>query len=67
MLHRLKKNNDIHHGKWNGPGDKFETGESQEECVICEVREKSGLEIRDPRLCGLFMFRAFKGKILNRK
>ena len=28
MLHRVKKENDYHEGKWNGLGGKFELGES---------------------------------------
>jgi 8-oxo-dGTP diphosphatase len=62
MLHRNKKPNDIHAGKWNGLGGKFEPGESPEECVIREVREESGLEIVAPRLHGLVMFPGFKGQ-----
>jgi 8-oxo-dGTP diphosphatase len=61
MIHRTKRVNDIHAGKWNGLGGKFESGESPEECVVREVREESGLEIMHPRLCGLLIFQAFKG------
>ena len=61
MIHRIKRADDIHLGKWNGLGGKFEAGESPEECVIREVREESGLELRQPRLCGLLLFPAFKG------
>ncbi|HLO14563.1 MAG TPA: 8-oxo-dGTP diphosphatase [Anaerolineales bacterium] len=61
LEHRNKKINDIHEGKWNGLGGKFEAGESPEECVIREVREESGLSIRNPKLCGLLMFLQFKG------
>jgi 8-oxo-dGTP diphosphatase len=61
MVHRNKKANDIHEGKWNGLGGKFEPGETPEECVIREVLEESGLSIRSPKLCGLLMFPAFKG------
>ena len=61
MVHRNKKANDIHEGKWNGLGGKFEAGETPEECVVREVYEESGLSIRDPRLCGLLMFPNFKG------
>ena len=62
MLHRQKRADDIHHGKWNGLGGKLEPGESPEECVMREVREESGLEIKDPHLCGLLIFPAFKGE-----
>ena len=61
MIHRIKKENDMHAGKWNGLGGKFEPGESPEECIIREVREESGLEIRNPRMHGLLMFPNFKG------
>jgi len=61
MIHRIKRADDIHLGKWNGLGGKFEPGESPEECVLREVREESGLEIADPRLCGLLLFTGFKG------
>ena len=61
MVHRNKKANDIHEGKWNGLGGKFEAGETPEECVIREVYEESGFSIRDPKLCGLLMFPRFKG------
>src|SRR5512147_1781315 len=60
MLHRVKKENDIHAGQWNGLGGKFEPGETPEECVIREVREESGLLIRNPKLVGLLMFPNFK-------
>jgi 8-oxo-dGTP diphosphatase len=61
MVHRNKKANDIHEGKWNGLGGKFEPGETPEECVIREVLEESGLSIQHPKYCGLLMFPAFKG------
>jgi 8-oxo-dGTP diphosphatase len=61
MVHRNKKPNDIHAGKWNGLGGKFEPGETPEECIIREVREESGLDIVHPRLYGLVMFPGFKG------
>lgn len=61
MLHRNKKHNDMHTGKWNGLGGKFEPGESPEDCVIREVREESGLQICSPRLHGLLIFPNFKG------
>jgi 8-oxo-dGTP diphosphatase len=61
MVHRNKKANDIHEGKWNGLGGKFEPGETPEECVIREVYEESGLLISHPRLHGLLMFPKFKG------
>lgn len=61
MLHRVKKANDMHEGKWNGLGGKFEAGETPEECVRREVQEEAGLVIQNPRLHGLLMFPQFKG------
>ena len=61
MIHRAKRPDDIHAGKWNGLGGKFEPGESPEECVTREVREESGLVIAHPQLRGLLMFPGFKG------
>ena len=61
MLHRVKKVNDVHEGKWNGLGGKLEIGESPEECVIREIKEESGLTISDPRLHGFITFPLFDG------
>lgn len=59
MIHRIKKENDMHHGKWNGLGGKLNSGESPEDCVIREVREESGLIISDPLLKGFLTFPRF--------
>jgi 8-oxo-dGTP diphosphatase len=61
LEHRNKKPNDVHKGKWNGLGGKFEAGETPEECVQREVLEESGLTIQNPRLHGLLMFPNFRG------
>lgn len=60
MLHRNKKEGDVHRGKYNGLGGKLDAGETPEECVIREVREESGLRVPDPRLRGVLTFPAFK-------
>lgn len=59
MIHRVKKENDMHLGKWNGLGGKFEPGETPEECAIREVYEESGLVVHNPRLKGLLTFPGF--------
>lgn len=59
MLHRIKKENDLHEGKWNGVGGKFEKGESPEDCVIREVKEETGLNIKNPKLKGIITFPEF--------
>ena len=61
MLHRIKKANDMHAGKWNGLGGKVEGGESPEECAIREVCEESGLRMVDPILRGIITFPQFSG------
>ncbi|MBI2119573.1 MAG: 8-oxo-dGTP diphosphatase [Elusimicrobia bacterium] len=59
MLHRVKKKNDIHEGRWNGLGGKIEDGETPEECVAREVKEESGLKIKNPILKGIINFPGF--------
>jgi 8-oxo-dGTP diphosphatase len=59
MLHRTKKANDVHQGKWNGLGGKVDPGETPEECVIREVWEESGLRITNPELKGILTFPGF--------
>jgi len=59
MLHRVKKADDIHEGKWNGLGGKFEPGESPEECAVREVREEAGLTMLNPALKGVLTFPQF--------
>lgn len=61
MIHRIKKENDMHRGKWNGLGGKLKPGETPEECVVREVREECGLLIKNPLLKGLLTFPAFDG------
>ena len=61
MVHRNKKPNDIHEGKWNGLGGKVEAGETPEMCIRREVQEEAGLVIQNPYLHGLLVFTNFKG------
>jgi 8-oxo-dGTP diphosphatase len=59
MIHRVKKANDMHHGKWNGLGGKLEAGESPQECALREVYEECGLRAVNPVLKGVLTFPAF--------
>jgi len=59
MLHRIKRESDMHAGKWNGLGGKMQPGETPEECVVREVCEESGLTINAPILRGVITFPAF--------
>lgn len=50
---------------WSGlvfPGGHVEEGESITESVIREVREETGITVKDPRLCGVKQFTNDKGK-----
>ena len=62
MLHRVKKENDYHEGKWNGLGGKFEQGESPEECAIREIGEECGLKVKSVTMKGFITFPMFDGK-----
>lgn len=62
MIHRVKKQNDYHEGKWNGLGGKFELGESPEECAIREIEEESGLKVKSVIMKGFITFPMFDGK-----
>lgn len=53
MLHRVKKENDIHENKWTGVGGKFEQGETPEECATREVKEETGLTVKKLTLKGI--------------
>lgn len=62
MLHRVKKQQDIHEGKWNGLWGKLEQGESPEEGVVREIQEEVGLEVLDMQFKGLLTAPFFDGK-----
>jgi len=62
MLHRVKKKNDYHEGKWNGLGGKFELGETPEEWAVREIKEESGLIVKDLKLKGFITFPMFDEK-----
>jgi 8-oxo-dGTP diphosphatase len=59
MMHRIKKQGDMHAGKWNGLGGKLLPGETPEQCAIREVQEESGLTMIHPVLRGVLTFPAF--------
>ncbi len=59
MIHRVKKTQDMHLGKWNGLGGKLEPGETPEECARREIREESGLEVASLTWKGLLTFPGF--------
>ncbi|MBP2621083.1 NUDIX hydrolase [Streptococcus panodentis] len=58
MLHRNKKPNDVHAGKWIGVGGKLERGETPQECAAREILEETGLRAK-PVLKGIITFPEF--------
>ena len=56
MLHRTKKSLDINEGKWIGVGGKFMDRESPEECLLREVREETGYQLKSWRFRGFITF-----------
>lgn len=56
MLHRVKKVNDENHDKWIGVGGKFEDGESPEDCLLREVKEETGLVLKEYSYRGVVTF-----------
>ncbi len=56
MLHRVTKKNDINHDKWIGVGGHFEDKESPEDCLLREVKEETGLTLKDYRFRGIVTF-----------
>ena len=57
-LHRNKKPNDVHEGKWIGVGGKLERGETPQECAAREILEETGLKAK-PVLKGIITFPEF--------
>lgn len=56
MLFRNKKKNDINEGKWVGIGGKFEAGETDDQCLLREVFEETGLTLTEYKKRGIVDF-----------
>ena len=59
MMHRVKKEKDMHQWKWNWLWWKMEIWESPEECVIREIKEESWLELIEIDFKWMITFPAF--------
>lgn len=59
LLHRNKKPNDVHQGKWISVGGKLEKGETPEECAKREIFEETGLTVLDMDFSGIITFPEF--------
>lgn len=52
----IEKKRGVGEGFYNGPGGKVEPGETPREAVVREVREETGLRVRDPEKLGELEF-----------
>ncbi|MDP9311382.1 MAG: 8-oxo-dGTP diphosphatase [Chloroflexota bacterium] len=59
MVHRNKRPDDLHYGKYNGLGGKLDAGESVTDCMKREVLEESGLLVEALRLRGTISWPGF--------
>lgn len=59
LMHRHKKDNDVHKGKWISVGGKLEPGESPEECTIREIFEETHLRVKQMDFRGVVVFPNF--------
>ncbi|MFM9036672.1 MAG: NUDIX hydrolase [Actinomycetota bacterium] len=59
MVHRNRRANDEHLGKWNGLGGKLETHEDLAAGVRRELREEAGIEVIEMRLRGTVSWPGF--------
>jgi 8-oxo-dGTP diphosphatase len=59
LVHRNKRPDDAHLGKYNGLGGKVEAGEDVVACLRREVREEAGIECAALRMCGTISWPGF--------
>ena len=57
MLHRTKKQHDINKDKWIGVGGHAEGTEGPEDCLLREVKEETGLDVRNAEGGYLFTYK----------
>ena len=56
MLFRNKKDNDINQGKWVGVGGHLEKDETKDQCIIREIKEETGLDVKHLNNRGELLF-----------
>jgi 8-oxo-dGTP diphosphatase len=59
LIHRNRRPNDAHLGKYNGLGGKLNAGEDVVACMRREIREESGLECTQLKLRGTISWPGF--------
>ena len=47
LIHRNKRKNDHHFGKFNGLGGKMEAEEDIITCITREINEEAGIQVKD--------------------
>lgn len=62
LLHRTKKVNDMHEGKYIGLGGKMEPFESPYECMVREIKEEANIIPKDLTLRSVIYFKEEGGK-----
>jgi 8-oxo-dGTP diphosphatase len=59
LVHRNRRPEDVHLGKYNGLGGKLEPGEDVVACLMREVKEESGLDCEEVILRGTISWPGF--------
>lgn len=59
LVHRTYRKTDENLGKYNGVGGHLERGEDVAACMVREIREETGLEVRSMRLRGTVVWADF--------
>ena len=59
LVHRNKRSEDQHLGKYNGLGGKMESGESIEQCIVREILEEAGIVCEEIVLRGTINWTGF--------
>jgi 8-oxo-dGTP diphosphatase len=59
LIHRNRRPDDAHYGKYNGLGGKLDPGEDVVACLRREIREESGLECAELTLKGTISWPGF--------
>ncbi len=62
LVHRTFKDDDENLGKYNGIGGKLERGESMTEGMVREIREETGLTVKEMHLAGTIIWNDFGPK-----
>ena len=62
LVHRIKREDDLHFGKYNGLGGKMEPGEDIITCLRREILEESGLVCEKVTLRGTINWHGFGAK-----